>query len=121
MNQSIYRFMAVTLVTVGLTACTSSGGIGMSGSGAAQSEVEIIDGDAFTATWQQSNAALVRLTYDATVPLSDGRAMEIVQLITGCSVTGAVSQTEIIGGLTSMRIPADCTVQPTVTETVADA
>lgn len=115
MKRNLHRLLALTIATFGLTACGA--GTGPSGSGSARSEVEIIDGDAFTATWQQSSTALVRLTYDASVPLSDGRAMEIVQLITGCAVTGAVSQTEIIGGLTSMRIPADCTAQPAVTET----
>lgn len=115
MTHNIYRLTALAFATLGITACASDGGNGPSGS--AQSQVEIIEGDAFTATWQQSSAAVVRLTYDAAVPLSDGRAIEIVQLITGCAVTGGVSQTENIAGLTSMRIPADCSVQPAPTAT----
>lgn len=116
------RLMAVMIATIALSACESGVGgntlsAGPSGSGAARSEVEIIDGDTFTATWQQSSAATIRLTYDSTVPLSDVRAMEIAQLITSCTPTGAASQPAVIGGLTSVRIEANCTSLPDGTTT----
>lgn len=93
-----------------LSACetTTSGGATATGGGGLRSEVEIIDGDTYTATWVESPSATIRLAYDSSIALSDTRIIEIAEMMSGCQGTGAGVETSLVGGTTSVRVPVSC-------------
>lgn len=79
-------------------------------SGAQRSQVEIIDGAQFTATWTDTSSTVIRLSYDSAVPVSDVRVVEIAESLTGCQVADALVTPELIGATAAVRFPALCGV-----------
>ena len=116
------RWSALGMMTLALGACVASGQPGAGGrdegTGELRSRVEIIEGAQFTATWQSGAATVLRLTYDATVPVSDARVVEIAEQMTGCTATGAPTEVTRLGDLASVRLAASC---PPLATTVAPA
>ena len=104
--------LALGMTSLALGACASSGqpgaGGGGEGDGELRSRVEIIDGAQFAATWGNGAATVLRLTYDATVPVSDARIVEIAEQMTGCTVTSAPAEVTRLGELASVRLAASC-------------
>lgn len=107
------------IVTLALAGCAAGPGSGTTSASASEqrSEVEIIDGDSYTATWQDGGPSIIRLTYDSGIALSDARVVEIAELITGCDGTNTQTDPTLIGGLTTVRVGADCTARTGTTET----
>ena len=99
-------------MTLALGACVASGQPGAGerggGTGELRSRVEIIEGAQFTATWQDGAATVLRLAYDATVPVSDARVIEIAEQMTGCTTTGVPTEITRLGDLASVRLAASC-------------
>ena len=110
MNPKILLPIGTMLVV--LSACetmpTSPEGAGQTTSGTLQSDVEIFEGTTFTATWLDSPQTTIRLAYAATTPVTDLEATEIAERLSGCQATGGAIETDLIGGLASVRIPAAC-------------
>lgn len=97
-----------------LSACqttTTGGNPAISSSNAMHSEVEIIDGDTYTATWIERPTTAIRLAYSSEIALSDARITEIAEMMSGCTGTGAAVQTALVGGITSVHVPATCNLQ----------
>lgn len=87
--------------------------IGRAGNGGeAWSEVQIIDGTAFTATWRERPSAEVRLTFDSTVAMSDTELLDVAQTITGCAGAGAMTEPTLVGSIATVRIPMACGTAP---------
>jgi hypothetical protein len=78
------------------------------GSGDGRSEVEIIDGITYTATWREGANTTVRLAYDSTVPVTDVRLIEIAETMTGCTATAETVEPSLVGGLAAVRVPVTC-------------
>lgn len=97
-----------------LAACeTTTGSTGAAAdSNVMQSEVQIIEGTTYTATWQNRASTIVRLAFDSGTPVSDTQAIETAALITGCTPLSGPVEPLLVGGLTSVRIPMNCTAQP---------
>jgi hypothetical protein len=99
------------IVTLALAGCAAGPGTGTTSASEQRSEVEIINGESYTATWQDGGPSTIRLTYDSGIALSDARVVEIAELITGCDGTNTQTDPTLIGGLTSVRVGADCTAR----------
>lgn len=106
------RTLVPVLGLLGLTACgaVAPGGAGIAtgGSGTLQSDVEIFEGVTFTATWRDSPTTVIRLAYEASTPVTSAETIDIAERLSGCQATGGEIQTDLVGGLASVRIPAVC-------------
>jgi hypothetical protein len=109
------RYVPALLIGAALSACQpttiSSTGqpTGRAGNGGeARSEVQIIDGSAFTATWRDRASTEVRLTFDSTVAMSDAELLDVAQIITGCTGAGAMTEPTLVGSIATVRIPMVC-------------
>lgn len=106
------KFLVPIVGLLALSACgdVTTGGTGLAagGSGTLQSDVEIFEGATFTATWRDSSSTVIRLAYEASTPVTDAEAIDIAERLSGCQATGGDIQTELVGGLASVRIPAVC-------------
>lgn len=109
---SLPNAAAVCLCAIALSACdaTQPGASGLIGSnsGTLESNVEIFEGTTFTATWRSSGTTVVRLAYQATTAVTDAEAIEIAERLSGCRASSDNIQTELVGGLASVRIAAVC-------------
>jgi hypothetical protein len=109
------RYVPALLIGAALSACQpttiSSTGqpAGRVGNGGeARSEVQIIDGTAFTATWRERPSAEVRLTFDSTVAMSEAEMLDVAQTITGCRGAGNMTEPTLVGNIATVRIPMSC-------------
>ena len=102
--------LALGAASLALASCedVAPGGSDGSTSGQPRSQVEIIDGAQFSATWQDAGSTVVRLAYDSSVAVSDSRLAEIAELMTGCTATGTATDPALIGSIATVRIPAVC-------------
>lgn len=107
---SLPLLLGAVLSTLAACASTTGGSQSTSGAGdaAARSEVQIIDGVTYTATWHNRPSTEVRLAYDSSMPVSDVEAQEIAELITGCTAVAGTLNPLLVGGLASVRIPMTC-------------
>ena len=102
---------AACLVLAGCEAATPAGGNRAGAGGELRSEVRLIEGAQFTATWEDGPATSVRLTYDADVAMSDVRLREVGEELTGCTMAGAATDTSLLGEIATVRLPMRCGVR----------